>query len=205
MANEIQFLATLTIAKNGAQVSFPMNTKTLNMAGNNMVQQPQLVPTAGAALNIGLLSTGIAKLMVKNTSNGFGLSAVTIASGGTGYVVNDLLTLSGGVGSATLNAAVVKVTAVTGGVITAVSINNAGDYSTAPATPNSPTGGTGTGASLNVTFAANNVVIYGDSGYTQAQDTIQAGDFILRSPYNMTLYAKATNGPVYILTVASEP
>jgi len=206
MANEIQFLGMLTVAKNGAQVSFPQNVKTLTMAGNNMVQQPQLVPVAGAALNLGLVSGAPAKLVLKNNSNGYGLSAVAIAAGGTGYVVNDLLTVPGGAsGSGTLNAAVVKVTAVSSGGITAVSISSYGDYSTLPGTTVTPTGGTGSGASLTLTFAANNVIVYGDAGFTQPQDTITAGDFIFRSPSNAALYLKPTNGPVYVLTVACEP
>lgn len=207
MSNEIQFLGMLTVQKNGAQVSFPQNTKVLSMTGNNMVQQPQLIPVAGAALNLGLVSGAPAKLMIKNNSGGFGLSAVAIAAGGTGYAVNDLLPIPGGVGTV---AAVAKVTAISGGggtgPITAASIYTYGDYSTVPTTPSAPTtSGAGTGASLTLTFAANNIIVYGDAGFTQAQDKMIAGDFIMRSPSSANLYLKPTNGPVYVLTVACEP
>ncbi len=191
----------LTVQKNGASVSFPQNTKSLNMTGNNMLQQPQLIPTAGVALSMGLISGAPAKVLLRNNSSGYGLATVAVAGGGAGYAVNDLLTVPGGAGN---TAAVVKVTAVSSGVITAVSINVYGDYGSVPATTVTPTGGTGTGASLTLTFAANNVTLYGDAGFTQAQDVLTPGDFILRSPASATLYMKPTNGPVYIMMVASE-
>ena len=96
------------------------------------------------------------------------VTGVTIASGGSGYVVGDVLTTAGGTTIAGTNATV-KVTQVgvgqalgpntgTGqplqGVILAVQIVNEGEYSVSPATPNTPTGGTGTGASLNLTFGS---------------------------------------------------
>lgn len=201
MANETQFLAMLTIVKNGAQVSFPQSTKTLDMSGSNMVQQPQLIPTAGAALSLGLVTGVPAKLMLKNNSAGYGLATVAVAAGGTGYTVNDILTIPGGSGTV---AAQAKVTSVAAGVITGLSIQTYGDYSQIPALTVSPTGGTGAGASINITFAASNVIVYGDAGFTQAQDTIKPGDFILRSPSSATLYLKPTNAPVTIFTVAGE-
>ena len=206
MGNEIQFLAMLTVQKNGSQVSFPQHMKALTMAGNNMVQQPQLIPTAGVQLNLGLVSGVPAKLILCNNSAGYGLATVAIAAAGTGYTVNDLLAIPGGSGTVV---AVAKVTAISGGggtgPVSAVSVNTYGDYSSVPALTVSPTGGTGTGASLNLTFAASNVTVYGDAGFTQAQDVLAPGDFILRSPTSATLYLKPSNAPVYVLTVACEP
>jgi len=196
----------LIVQKNGAQVSFPQNTKALTMAGNNMVQQPQLIPTAGVQLNFGLVSGAPAKLLLRNNSAGYGLATVAVAAAGTGYTVNDLLPIPGGAGNVV---AVAKVTAISGGggtgPISAVSINTYGDYSSVPNTTVSPTGGTGTGASLTLTFTASNVTVYGDAGFTQAQDVLVPGDFILRSPASANLYLKPSNAPVYVLTVACEP
>lgn len=70
--------------------------------------------------------------------------ATTIVSGGTGYVVNDVLAIPAGSG------ATIKVTSVTGGVITGTTVltGGIGYLSTffTPYTPIAVTGGTGTGA-----------------------------------------------------------
>lgn len=84
------------------------------------------------------------------------LAAATVQAGGTGYAVDDILTFSGGTGTA----AQVKVTAVSSGVVTSVvpyqttasSFNFLGNYSAVPANPVSTTGGTGTGCTLNATW-----------------------------------------------------
>lgn len=67
------------------------------------------------------------------------VQSVSIANGGTGYAVSDTLTVQGGTGTA----ATLTVDSVSGGVITGVSINAAGSYSSNPPTPASVTGGTG--------------------------------------------------------------
>jgi len=84
------------------------------------------------------------------TADVSGLSSGTIAAGGTGYSVNDLLTVQGGVSS---SPAEIKVTAVgSGGTITAFQIVQAGSlYTTEPTMPAGVTGGTGTGATFNLT------------------------------------------------------
>ena len=202
MANEIQFLGMLTVQKNGASVSFPQSVTSQTMAGYNMLQQPQLIPADGAALSLGLIAGAPSKLMLKNLATGSGVSAVAIAAGGAGYSVNDLLVV---VGAASGSAAVIKVTAVNGGgAVTAVSIDTIGDYSALPVATQSPTGGTGAGVSLTLTFAVNKVTVYGDAGFTQAQDTLIPGDFIMRSPSSANLYLKPTNSPVLVMVVASE-
>ena len=72
----------------------------------------------------------------------------SVASGGTGYTVGDILTIVGGTQTA---AAQVTVSAVSGGVITAVTNGpNNGIYSVLPTSPASVTGGTGTGATFNL-------------------------------------------------------
>jgi hypothetical protein len=75
----------------------------------------------------------------------------TIAAGGTGYTVNDVLTLTGGTSTET---ATVTVTTVSGGVVTAVGPTAAarGMYTVLPTNPVSTTGGTGTGCTLTVTW-----------------------------------------------------
>lgn len=100
------------------------------------------------------LSTGI----IKNISIG--------NSGGTGYSINDVLTILGGDGTAT-----VTVTNVGGGgVVTAISLTSNGTgYSVS--NNNSTTGGGGTGCTLNITsltdttvWSANDIYLYGSGG-----------------------------------------
>jgi hypothetical protein len=78
------------------------------------------------------------------------LQSATIINGGTGYSVNDKLTLTGGTFS---TAAILNVDTIDGGVITSVSIDNPGaGYTDNPTVPTAHTGGTGSSATFNGTF-----------------------------------------------------
>jgi hypothetical protein len=89
------------------------------------------------------------------------VTGVTVDASGENYVVGDVLGAVGGTVSTYipmnnvtyLNGATFTVTAVneTGG-ITGIAIASPGSYQTKPATPNSPDFGSGTGATLNLTF-----------------------------------------------------
>jgi len=83
----------------------------------------------------------------KSTANSSAQSAAVVA-GGTGYTLNDILTVTGGTGTS----ATLKVTGVTGGVINAVKIHYGGSYTVDPSNPVSVTGGTGSGATFNLTM-----------------------------------------------------
>ena len=89
----------------------------------------------------------------RNLTKANGASAVAIASGGTGYAVNDEITLAGGT---TSFPCIVKVSAVTGGVITAATIARPGAYSVTPTNPapQASTTGTGTGATFTMTYTS---------------------------------------------------
>ena len=78
-------------------------------------------------------------------------SAATIANGGTGYTVGDVLTMVGGTIQSG-SAGTFTVSTVSSGVITAVTANNFGQYSAIPTNPVSVTGGTGSSATLNVSY-----------------------------------------------------
>jgi DnaT-like ssDNA binding protein len=79
------------------------------------------------------------------------IDEVVIAAGGTGYAVDDILTIAGGTFG---QAARILVTAAPGGVIGTVVLIDAGTYASddLPSTPNSPAGGAGSGASVTLTF-----------------------------------------------------
>lgn len=77
--------------------------------------------------------------------------SATVGAGGTGYTLNDVLTVSGGTFS---SPATFRATGVSAGVVTAVTLVDHGDYTTTPGNPASTTGGTGTGCTLNVTYGS---------------------------------------------------
>lgn len=97
-------------------------------------------------------------------ATGNSVATVGISSGGTGYTVGDILSVVGGTGTVT---AQVEVTSVAAGVIDGVRLYNAGVYTVNPSSPNSVTGGTGSSASLTLTFAAN--------GWTAERNTTYSG------------------------------
>lgn len=101
----------------------------------------------GTATNYLTLSDALVAAATGNS-----LTTVTINSGGTGYTAGDILSVVGGTSSIT---ATVEVVTVSSGIITAVRIANQGVYTANASTPNSATGGTGSGASLVLTFSSN--------------------------------------------------
>lgn len=85
-------------------------------------------------------------------------SVASIVDGGTGYAVDDILTIVGGTST---TAAQLRVTSVSGGgIITGVSVETVGVYSALAANPRGVTGGTGTPGPASVTL---NYVSDGDA------------------------------------------
>jgi hypothetical protein len=74
---------------------------------------------------------------------------VAVASGGTGYSVGDVLTVAGGDSAIPTQ---LTVSTVSGGVITGVTISNAGLYTVTPGNPVSATGGHGSSATFTLSF-----------------------------------------------------
>lgn len=83
--------------------------------------------------------------------------SVAVSLGGSGYVVNDTIVLDAGT---FVTPVTVKVDAVTLGVITAVSIVTAGNYSAIPSNPvdQDTTSGVGINAKFTVTWGVNTVL-----------------------------------------------
>jgi hypothetical protein len=93
------------------------------------------------------------------TLGGVGVASATVTDGGTGYTVGDLLYLQGGHGYA----AILAVDTEAAGVITAVTVNRAGDYSVIPADPAAtsyriPAAGQ-TGGTFGLTATTNTAII----------------------------------------------
>ena len=114
-------------------------------------------------------------------AKGSGLTSASIASGGSGYVVGEIITLAGGVFT---TPAQVSVTSVSGGVITAVQVRKNGVYQTNPTSPASQatTSGSGTGATITIALGGGSACsIYDPVGVAWNASTI---DFYGNGPTN---------------------
>lgn len=97
-----------------------------------------------------------------NTTGQIAVLASAPTSGGTGYTVGDVLTITTGTGGTA------TVTAAPGGVISAVTLTTRGSgYGTGGG--QATTGGTGTGATLNITQVANNSITKTDGSVSWQQ------------------------------------
>lgn len=87
------------------------------------------------------------------TPNGVGAISTKPIAGGSGYAVNDTITIAGGTSSV---AVVLTVTAVTAGLVTAASIKTAGTYTALPPSvaTQASTSGSGTGATFAIKWPA---------------------------------------------------
>jgi hypothetical protein len=95
-------------------------------------------------------STVVGNTIITALGSGTVLSAA-IATAGTGYAVNDIVTVLGGVYGN--SPATFTVTAVSSGVVTALSLTFAGEYTSNPANPvSTTTNNAGTGLTLTLTF-----------------------------------------------------
>lgn len=100
------------------------------------------------------------------------VATVAVAAGGSGYAVGDILTVSGGTGTA----ARVKVATLSGSAVATVTFLDGGVYSVNPTMSGAATtsSGAGTGATLNLTFSAQ-ALAFPRSGLTDREgETVDA-------------------------------
>lgn len=163
-------------------------TVTLNDHGLASGQVVHLIPAKGGMLNL----NGFYQVRPDNLSaNTFELSDIAYRSNaglnsssfltwttgqlisvgsGTGYTVGDELTLSGGTA---IRPAKWVVTQVNGaGAVEAVRRLDEGSYTILPSTPNSPTGGTGTGCVLHLFLEHDGTNAYGVKSYAGKNVTV---------------------------------
>lgn len=95
-----------------------------------------------------------------------GIVNIGINAGGTGYAVNDNLTLSGGTGTSAL----LRVESVSAGVITGIILIDAGDYTAAPSSPAGHTGGSGSNATFTFVEETQDVVFPTDFTFSVDQN-----------------------------------
>lgn len=79
---------------------------------------------------------------------GFGVRTAVVAAGGTGYTLNDLLTGVSGTGTK----ATYRATAVSGGIVTQITLVTSGNYTLTPTSPDTTTGGTGANCTVTITI-----------------------------------------------------
>jgi len=128
------------------------------------------------------------------------VSAASVDFGGTGYAVNDVLTVIGGSGSP----ATLKVTAVSSGVITSVSVTNAGNYVSFPFSPVIITGGTGAGATFNLIGGVSSAsVSFGGTGYELGNLLILNGGEGVPATLQVTAASGSSVTAVSVLTAGS--
>ena len=113
-------------------------TAITGTAGGSYTTVPTITISAPTTAG-GVQATGTAA-MAQLTS--------AIAGGGTGYTVGDVLTFVGGTFTAPIT---VTVSTVSAGVITGFTVSSGGTYTVLLTNPVSVTGGTGSGATFNVT------------------------------------------------------
>lgn len=79
------------------------------------------------------------------------VDTAAVNAGGTGYVVDDILTVAGG--TTVTHTATLRVTSVSGGVIDGIKVEECGAYSADPTlTANAVTGGSGSSATIDLTM-----------------------------------------------------
>ena len=134
--NSANVAATITASMSGT-------TLTVTAIGTSQVLYPGQTIT-GASVQSDTIITALGQGTVLSE---------TIATGGTGYAVNDTVTVLGGVYGN--SPATYTVTSVTSGVVTGLTPTYAGAYTSNPSNPvSTSTTGSGTGLTLTLTFGS---------------------------------------------------
>ena len=144
----------LAAGSSGVNISNGGTVTALTRTANGVYTSNPTVAISAPTTAGGVQATGT--VAVQNLS-------ATIAGGGTGYTVGDTITMVGGT-LASGGAGTFRVATVSGGVITSVDTPNFSQYSTAPTNPVSVTGGTGTGATLTVSYIISGVFVITNAG-----------------------------------------
>lgn len=177
VAGSASILSTQGSDTNVSMVLQPSGSGNVDLTGNlNLSNGSTVTAITGTAIGSGY--TTIPAVVISTPTTAGGVQATATAAmlqnvtalngGGTGYTVNDVLTFVGGTFSSAIT---VTVTAVSSGVITSFSVGNSGVYTVLPTNPISVTGGTGSGATFNVTAwsvrTGNFTITNAGSGYVE--------------------------------------
>jgi hypothetical protein len=106
------------------------------------------------------------------------LDTIELADGGTGYLPNDLVSISGGTSTSQIVIKVLASQPGTGEILT-YEVTSTGNYSVLPNTTNSPTitgSVNGVGATFNLTFKVNSILVTNEgSGYNLVSVRVTGG------------------------------
>jgi hypothetical protein len=151
-------IATALTGSIAADGQTPLTGPLKGVSGT--VVAPSWTFASDTASGLFLLAAGSVGLVAENngflvSSNGFGASSAAVQSAGSGYAVNDTITLTGGT---VLRNTVLKVATLSGSGVASVTVLDAGLYSTNPSNPvaQGSTSGVGSGATFNITWTADN-------------------------------------------------
>ena len=182
------------------QMGRPLNKKYFGNTNTPAIGGEGVASIAVSGTNTGY--TAVPDLVVGAPNLPTGVQAVARAHmevstvvnflAGTGYSVNDVLTLTEPGDVAVTRATLTVNTVDTGGEILTVTITTRGDYTTLPADVSrySVTGGTGNGADFNLTFRVKSAeVTTTGSGYTSAPSVTDSGN----ADFTATLTSVKTN------------
>lgn len=133
----------------GRRFEFRLRGPAFNRVGFAIRVDGQLVSNAWQG-GINASGSGNQNVLVDFGANTetIGLLIPAVVSGGTGYAVDDVVTAAGGTGTA----ATVRVSAVTGGVVTALRAEYPGNYSVAPSATATQASTTGAGTGLTFSY-----------------------------------------------------
>ncbi len=127
-------------------------------AVSGSVSAPGITFNSDATAGLYLSSTGIVGLVAKSlgllvNSSIYAVASAAVQAGGSNYVVGEQITLTGGT---FILPVVLTVATLSGSAVATVTVGYAGAYSVKPSNPVSQasTDGSGTGATFNLTFAA---------------------------------------------------
>lgn len=139
-------------------------------AVSGSVSAPGITFNSDATAGLYLSATGVVGLVAKSlgllvNSSVFQVSSAAVQAGGSGYAVGDTITETGGTA---ITNAVLTVATLSGSAVATVTVAYGGNYTVVPSNPVSQgsTSGSGTGCTLNLTFATQ---------YTRSLVTNEAG------------------------------
>ena len=109
------------------------------------------------------LAGGTSTQAVVLTVQSAGVVGAAVSAKGAGYAVGDILTLSGGTAGVVTR---LKVLTITGGQVDTVAVERAGSYSVLPTGAVAAIGGTGTGATFNLSWGVDGVAVTTAGAYS---------------------------------------
>jgi hypothetical protein len=173
---------------NSIQVGVGPNIPLLNQpnlfTGQQNTALVTLAATGGVVWDLNLGNVAILYMPSFYTA-----ASATPVTGGTGYLLGDVLTVVGGTFT---TAAQLTVTSIASGAINGVSVTNVGAYTAIPNNPVSVTGGAGAGATFNMIWNSS-----GNQTLLNPFNIIAGGVYYLIVVNNVTGNGNLNFGPIF--------